>query len=47
MDGLGALVGQLLPLGGQSVALLPEVSVLDKALVMEPLEGVSFLIQIR
>ena len=46
-DGLGALVAQLLPLGRQGVALLSEVSVLDKALVVEPLEGVGFFVQIR
>ena len=44
MDGLGALVAQLLPLGRQGIALLPEVSILNEAFVVEPLEGVGLFI---
>ena len=44
VDGLGALVAQLLPLGRQGVALLSEVSVLNETFVMEPLEGVGLFI---
>ena len=47
MDGLGALVAQLLPLGPQGIALLPEVSILNETFVMEPLEGVGLFIQVR
>ena len=47
MDGLGALVAQLLPLGGQGIALLPEVSIFNEALVVEPLEGMGLLVQVR
>ena len=47
MEDLGTLVAQFLPLGRQGVALLPEVSVLNEALVVETLEGVGFFIQVR
>ena len=47
VDGLGTLVAQLLPLGRQGIALLPEVSILNETFVMEPLESVGFFIQIR
>lgn len=40
MDGLGALVAQLFPLGGQGLGLFPKVSIFDESLVVEPLEGV-------
>ena len=46
MDGLGALVGQLLPLGSQGVALLPEVPVLNEPLVVETLEGMGLFVQV-
>ena len=47
MDSFGTLVVQLFSLGCQGIVLLTEVLVLDKALVVEPLESVSFFIQIR
>lgn len=47
MEGLGALVAQLLPLGCQGVALLPEFPVLDEAFVVQPLEGVGLFVQLR
>ena len=47
MDGLGALVPELFSLGGQSIALLPKIDVLDEALVVETLESVGLFILIR
>lgn len=44
VDGFGTQVAQFFPLGCQGVALLSEVSVLDKALIVEPLEGVGLFI---
>ena len=47
VDGLGALIAQLLPLGRQGIALLPEVSILNETFVMEPLEGVGLFILVH
>ena len=47
VDDFPSMVAQLFPLGGQGLGLLPKVSILDEALVVEPLESVGLLIQVR
>ena len=47
MDDFPSLVAQLLPLGSQGIALLPEVCVLDEALVVKTLECVGLFVQVR